>query len=171
MKLNIKLTFLAIYGSFCLFSQNVLFTFNDESQIDYNVNQIEKINFDNNFMLVHLTDATIISWDLSIIKNYTHTESGLGVSINSPLNIDPKFSLFPNPTDGLLTVSYDVLTPSMVKILIYNIDGKLCFEKTTTHEVSENKIIDVQLTNFESGTYRCVVESLTQRMSKQFTIR
>jgi hypothetical protein len=171
MTLNIKITLVAVFSSFCLFSQNVLFTFNDDSQIDYGVDQIDKINFNSNFMQIHLNDATVISWDLSIIKNYTHTTSGLGISVNSPLIIDPKLSLFPNPSDGAITVSYTVLIPSEVKVSIYNLAGKLCFEKSNWHDAAENKVMDLQLSDFESGTYSFVVEGQSQRISKQFTIR
>lgn len=171
MQLKLKITLLSLFCSFYFFSQNVILTFNDDSQIDYHVDEIEKISFDNNLMLIHLIDSTIISWDLSIMQNFTHSESGLGVLLNSPLILDTEISLYPNPTDENIQVIYSVFIPSKIRILIYDQNGKLCLEHSFSHIVPERKMFDLQLNSFESGTYNCIIESSTQRISKLFTIR
>lgn len=50
MQLKLKITLLSLFCSFYFFSQNVILTFNDDSQIDYHVDEIEKISFDNNLI-------------------------------------------------------------------------------------------------------------------------
>lgn len=71
----------------------------------------------------------------------------MGVSVQEAY-ISKSINLFPNPTEQLLHFKYDAPNfPSFKKYLIYNLDGKLLFEK----EMNDLTTIDVS--ELVSGTY------------------
>ena len=171
MRLKISTTLVALFSSFYFFSQNVIFTFSNETQIEYGVDEVEKITFDNNLLSVYLTNTTVVSWSLSSIKSYTHSDSGLGVAVNTSLFIDTEVSLYPNPSNGSLKVKYTVLEPVIVSVSLFNQEGKLCLTRSEHHAVPDTKIMKLELNEFSSGTYNCVIESGAQRISTKIIIQ
>lgn len=65
------------------------------------------------------------------------------------ISIDSSFKLFPNPTDGLVTVTTSSGDVGFVHGAIYSIDGALLIDKTA----NEQNRMSFDLSNYSSGVY------------------
>jgi hypothetical protein len=171
MKLRLLLICLICIHTKLSFSQYLVINFSDGSQLDYGIQQVEKVRFENDFMLLHLTDETIVSWGLGLIQNYFHSESGLGMTINSPLNLDPIVTVFPNPSNGAFNLTYNLFHPAEVKITVFNNDGKVIFEKTIQHNQHGEQQLMIQLETPAKGAYSCLIETDQLRVIKKIIVQ
>lgn len=61
-----------------------------------------------------------------------------------------EMNVFPNPSNGKVTVAFDVLNAN-TSIEVYNIDGKLILKKSNL--VQANKTLELDLSNEAKGVY------------------
>ena len=153
------------------FSQYLVINFSNDSQLEYGIQEIEKVRFENDFMLLHLNDGSVVSWELSLISNYYHSESGLGMTVNSPLRLDPKVNLFPNPSAGSFTLAYTLHSSAEIKVMIFNAEGKNCYENVHKHDVAGEMSLAIQLEQPVNGNYSIVIETDQQRITKPMIIQ
>jgi hypothetical protein len=80
------------------------------------------------------------SWDNMCQELYDYCEDGWPTGLE---NLQNKLILYPNPTTGILRINHNI------NIQVYNAIGDLIIQKANTETVD--------LTNYESGIYNCVI--------------
>lgn len=89
-------------------------------------------------------DSTIIA------ENYNENNITINeTKENDAVNISDNIFLYPNPTDGSFTIEFTDKNESSAEIIIYNISGKIVFEKNS---VSNDKIA-VNICHLPKGIY------------------
>ena len=111
----------------------------------------------------HRHTATDFLINMDPIYLYEVTKGALGAALHfavssSPLNnvensID-NFKLFPNPTSGILNLSFDSSKLIDASVTIYDLLGKLVYEKSN---LNNQDSIDLQ--NLEKGVYLAVISN------------
>jgi C1A family cysteine protease len=71
---------------------------------------------------------------------------------NSKNDLNKKFEVFPNPSNGEFAISFNNLTIETVRLQLYSIDGKLVYEKNL-NDIHSGKTIDLNLPNTDTGIY------------------
>jgi len=129
--------------------------------------QIQKITFSATDMVLHKTDASIISWATSDVQKYyydlTTGINNIGVSENNDVLI------YPNPSNGNFNINYHIKEQGRVNIYIISIDGKI-----KRNLLSENKEQGEYLLNvsqyLEAGYYLVKIESNNKFSTKKIII-
>lgn len=112
---------------------------------------------------------TIISYDTNIITPYTNS-SGCSFILNSvattsdPLNF---LSVFPNPTNGQLIIQLTDNINDKVVLRIYNAIGANIYQQYFDNIQS---VIQLDLSEFQSGFYYVVVETGALKATKKICI-
>jgi dienelactone hydrolase len=68
-------------------------------------------------------------------------------------NFSQNFSIFPNPTEGTLTISYASVSASPVTFELYDISGRLVVQSTETSAASINVNKELNIEHIDNGTY------------------
>ena len=114
-----------------LMSQDLYIKFDTESSVNYGLQTVDSINFSASHMNVHLWGGNSESYRMDTILYYNFQPSSIGVSI---IEEKEEVLIYPNPSNGLIHLSYDLTKATQTKILIYNISGHLMWSR------SENQI-------------------------------
>lgn len=93
--------------------------------------------------------------------------SGL-VGIEDNININNQVALYPNPATTFLNIEKNNKNIEINKIKIYDITGKLIFEKQNI-DTSKNTI-KLDLSSYKKGLYITVIETNKGRIQKKTTI-
>lgn len=121
-------------------AQDINFNFYNGNQQSYNIEDIRKITFDNNLMILHLNDGSIFTIDTETIEGNSYTQSSALSNIN-----DLQINVFPNPVENELNVSAN----GEVTITILDQNSKTIIE-------TNNSTIDVS--NLTPATYIVIVK-------------
>lgn len=89
--------------------------------------------------------------------------------------LDPKndfqFGVYPNPSNGVFNVKYEVLKPSDVSVTIYDLTGKLVQSIVNqSNQHTGNYIIPVSLGNISNGIYICKIVTSEKEEAIKFVI-
>ncbi len=164
------------------------------SQADYIVGAM---SWDPHPPVSPLIDSTIMETDSVIYKKSEEVYSVMGgigsyyivdetvdsirVDSNSlsnkliPTTLDPKsdfqFGVYPNPSNGVFNVKYEVLKPSDVSITIYDLTGKIV--QSVVQQMNQhagNYIIPVSLSNLSNGIYICKIVTSEKEKAIKFVV-
>ncbi|AWA29490.1 hypothetical protein HYN48_04965 [Flavobacterium magnum] len=118
------------------------------------------------------------TWTLRILDN----QSGDGGSLNSwsmkicsatPLGIEDKplfnFAVYPNPNNGSFTVQSDKLTSDKINMMVYDIRGRVIFQKDFAGSANFNET--VQLDNVQAGVYLLSVADGQNKEVKRIVVQ
>lgn len=133
-------------------AQDINFNFYNSNSQSYNIEDIRKITFDNNLMILHLNDGSIFTIDTETIEGNSYTQSSALSNIN-----DLQINVFPNPVQNELNVSVSSDKPVTITILDQN--AKTIIE-------TNNSTIDVS--NLTPATYIVIVK--VNHISKSFKL-
>ena len=89
------------------------------------------------------------------------------VNLNEKL-LDPIFEIYPNPANNKLNFDLELFNQSDVKILIYNLNGKIVYEHYLSNFLSG--LIEVDISQLINGVYSCFVESNAKVYQKKIVI-
>jgi len=88
-------------------------------------------------------------------------------SVQDELAIASKLKLFPVPADQTITINFDYNSPQETTISIYNLMGKLVYNKDIIGEI-DNKNIDIS--SFPEGIYLVELSSTEFMIQKKIQI-
>ena len=71
--------------------------------------------------------------------------------------------LYPNPTEGIVTFSFNLVTPSRANLGVYDINGRKCVDVVTGNFPDGKYSYTVDLGNLESGLYAVVLTTDSSR--------
>jgi len=106
-----------------------------------------KQTFDNGFIVVGNTSSYGNGYDVYLVKTNSQGFSGIVKIIKE--NIE--FKVFPNPCYGNLNIEFNYEVNTDIDIVIYDISGKLMFEKKLSSFVG--KVHSVDLWELRGGFY------------------
>lgn len=102
-------------------------------------------------------------YNAPIITNTSHNTYLSITSIKE--NINNEFTVFPNPTNGIVTITSKTLTP--MNIMVYNVIGDMVYESKATQTKTQLDLgylsngvyfIKVSLQNGKAATYKLVIQ-------------
>jgi len=146
------------------------------SFIDYSINLYDCTEYDRPpygipFPIRYKIKAIDINQDSSVYSDYTHcigvnSDSGIdddGDSDNFSIDGNPKiYSLkqnYPNPFNPMTNISYDLPRNSFVKILIFDITGRLIRILVNEYKNAGTYIVSLNASDLSSGIYFYRMES------------
>tara|TARA_A100001035_G_scaffold149841_1_gene117896 strand:+ start:1070 stop:2944 length:1875 start_codon:yes stop_codon:yes gene_type:complete len=89
------------------------------------------------------------------------------VSSNIVENTEIEFEIYPNPSNGVITILNASMTTDPVKICISDLLGKVVYEDNF-NKIQKTKAIDISYLN--SGNYILTIENLNTKLSKSLAI-
>jgi PKD repeat protein len=115
--------------------------------------------------IVSLTAAYMDCNDL-----ITHEVSLPMVGINNQLlENNEAFTIFPNPSDGLITIRMTDQAHGTVSVTVFNTLGKIIHESTTSN-LTENHTINLDLSNQPKGIYYIKIGSINLKANKKIML-
>lgn len=155
--------------------QNVHFSFTDGTQLSYPLQEIRKASFSNDTMSLHLTDGTVFSWDISTIGHYEYDELA-GIHPEEQVNTLVPFSIYPNPTEGHLTVKFELVSKTTVYLEVCDQYGHILRQielgtlPSGTHTAQWDGQDEVHK-RVAAGTYICRIRTPRMQMSRTFIVQ
>lgn len=135
-------------------AQNIRFIFTDNTEVAYPLNQLRNITFTGDVMNLNLTDNSTISWNVNLIAHYEYDES---TNISEPLVASSPLNIYPNPSAGLVTITYELIFNSKIIVEILDLQGN-CVGQVFSGMQKEGKqslIWNTQGKTIANGTYLC----------------
>lgn len=114
------------------------------------------------------TTYTVIGEDINGCLNSSSITQSVSVctGINN-LITNQVIQIYPNPTDGNLTVSYQSFSESMIKFVIYDVSGKVVYlENEMPNNININKELEIK--NLTQGLYILYIEQKDFKKSYKF---
>lgn len=106
--------------------------------------------------------GSLNSWSLNICAVEA---SPLGIEDNKIFS----FSVYPNPNNGTFTVQSDKLTSDKVNMTVYDIRGRVIFQKDYNGNANFNE--NIQLNNAEAGVYLLSVSDGQNKEVKRIVVQ
>jgi len=161
-----KFIFTLILFSFInqVMSQSISFVDMDGSATEYNLSDIQKITFESNDVTIYLNNDEVITIPFDEFKNYQYSEETL--SNEDFVTSSNSFGMFPNPTNGVFTISFDSQSSLPYECIIYDVNGKEILQKNLG-VLNGLHTEDISLEEFPSGVYFVQLKSGSLMSSKQ----
>ena len=144
------LGFVFCFGA--LFSQSILFNYQDGSSSEYELSDVRKITFDNDVMNLHLNDGSVYNWNVSTISHYNYDQNtGIEQILDLVNFLD--VNVYPNPINNHLNVSYNLSKSDNVSIEIYGYSGRLLIKEDVGNQGKGNHLNQLNTNELASGNY------------------
>lgn len=88
------------------------------------------------------------------------------VSTNGNETAETNIQLFPNPSDGIITLSFDKIIEKPIAVEIYNVSGILCYSGQIVDEMKQQ----LDLSNFTKGMYFVRIKTMNNIFTKKLII-
>jgi len=112
--------------------------------------QVSKITFSGTDMLLHKTDASILTWATVDVQKYYYALSTNVENLEIAESND--VLIYPNPSNGRFNISYQVNEKGKVDISILSIDGKLIKSLLSEQKEKGDYLLDLS-ESLEPGSY------------------
>ncbi len=117
------------------------------------------------------TNMVIMTWGTNATINdqgwsFDFTVDGVGVDENAYNNLN----VYPNPTNGLLSINFDIEKANDVKVIVSNINGQVVYQENinTLNGVYHNSI---DLSNQAKGVYMLSIVSSKGKTDKKIVLQ
>jgi hypothetical protein len=168
MILRYTFALLLVLGASQAKSQNLYFYMNDASMQMYAISEVNYMKFDSTSINLHLTDESIVSFQLDELDNYRYTPDNV-TAVDQVAN-HPQLSFFPNPADQQLNLRFSLPNASSdVKVRIHNLKGEKLLEQEVKSSAKGELALD--LSKLAAGQYFCTLTSGKVVISKAFMKR
>ena len=168
MILRYTFALLLVLGATQAKSQNLYFYMNDASMQMYAISEVNYMKFDSTSINLHLTDESIVSFQLDELDNYRYTPDN--VTAVDQVSNHPQLSFFPNPADQQLNLRFSLPNASSdVKVRIHNLKGEKLLEQEVKSSAKGELALD--LSKLAAGQYFCTLTSGKVVISKAFMKR
>ena len=158
------LLFIAVLVAFSIKAQSVHFNFTDGTSSSYSLEDVRKVTYDSDMMNIYLLDGSIYSWNLSAIGNYQYSDSPINIA---NLLSTWEASIYPNPTNKLLHINFNLPEENEITITLFDLQGKLVVEKALGKKPpGENQEV-LDISTLLNGTYICRIISENTTITKK----
>ena len=115
------------------------------------LSQVQKIDFSGTNMVLHKTDATILTWAITDVQKYYY---GLPTSATQEIQAEVlNLVIYPNPSNGNFSINYKIEKASKVEITLIDISGKLIKVLLSEQQLQGTYNLQFQNTNLQKGLY------------------
>jgi len=132
-------------------AQSIKIYFNNGDINTYQLSEVSKISFSDNNMLLHKTDASIITMAISDIKKYDYDMASAIHEYTNSSSLD--VHIYPVPSKGNINIDYTLQKMSEINISLMSLDGKLVETILNTEQNKGEYIIKWENTNLNPGIY------------------
>lgn len=143
---------------------------------DGGVNWFRDTSYNNKNMFDYFKDIVFLdSKTLLGVSNqdkyiYKYTEEPLSVTVDN--TFEPDVSVFPNPSEGLFTLNFNLSQPSGIRIQVFNLFGTLAYESPNELYPGGEHKIEMNLASLESGIYLfCIFSELHSKQLKLIILK
>ena len=126
---------------------------NTGSNTQYALTSVRKIFFSAGNLTVSKNDATTAVYALNTIQNLSFNNGISGLNLLSE-NSTNKLTVYPNPTQEQLTVSFESETTEKVQMQILDVQGKLQLQQSLNCQLGTNQQI-ISVSELPKGLYIC----------------
>ena len=135
--------------------QNIAFTFVDGSSIQFWLNSIETIHYDDDLIIVEFIDDSEFTSNVSMIQNYELVSLLSGIDQQEVRN-NP-FSIYPNPAEETVHFNIDLEQGSTATLAIHNMEGRMVASYSNISEFPFTWNGASIAGRLQAGTYVCTV--------------
>ena len=155
-------------------AQSIFFTFKDGTHSSYSLSEVSSITFTNDIMNLNKKNGTKDSWNVNTIRNYNYKSFDVSVP-EVEKNVLSDFLVYPNPTEGSISLQYQVQQAGNVIIELRDINGKLIKTLSQKQQAIGNYTItwnraDDNGNYINSGVYLCRIIICNTDISKKIII-
>jgi hypothetical protein len=150
-------------------AQNIYFSYSDGTNGSYNLSDIRRMTFDNNFLNLDLNDGTNYQWNTNDIVSFRYNDvTGIDKVIMGLNGLDVK--LFPNPNSGSFQLAYKLPKQTYIEVSIYSIEGKLVKTLCKGLQSAGEQRINATLFEMPKGVFTCRIEAEEFSVNKKLII-
>lgn len=149
---------------FLLNGQTVFFHFTNGVTYSYDVSEIRKLTFEGDQQVLTLQDGSEYAWNVSTIGHYDFQQT-TGIEHIASGNEPMPLRLYPNPSEGHVTIEFDLSETGPVLVQVFDLRGQL-LRSLENRIMSRGTIrmiwdgMDSQGTRIPKGTYLVRVQGL-----------
>ena len=160
---NLCLTLLlSAFGLTTLKSQDLYIKFKSALTVNYGVSTVHHIDFSTTDMNVHLWGGNIQSYRMDSIEYYNFLPGTIGLTI---LEKKEDLLIYPNPTNGLIYLSYHLTKTTRTEILIYNISGQIIWSRSKDQIKGElTETLNLNRIGIKPGVYFIELTTKSKRL-------
>lgn len=158
--MNTKKFHLAYFVLFLLFlfpkeliSQNIFVNNQDQTSSSYSIEEVQRLTFEDNQMILRLFDGTEFNFSLSELANYQYNDQTMSTETFLAQANAWELNVYPNPTKDVVNISFNLLDASQISYIVFDIKGRKVMEKKLPMLDQGKNNIDISLGDLASGTY------------------
>ena len=158
---------IAMIVSTMSFAQSIHFNYTDGTNASYNLEDVRKITFDADVMNLYLLDGSVYAWNVSTIGDYQYDETL--VNVQEWLNNANawEMAVYPNPTNSMLNIRFQLPKEDNISIALIDIQGKLLLYKNLGNKAVGEHQETFDLNGIPQGTYICLISGQKNTITKQ----
>lgn len=157
-------TFLVVI-TFEIKAQGVIFNFTDGSQSIFYLDDIRKITYEEDDMLVHLENEILYSWPVNDFKNIEYDIELTEMTENID-NQTKRLTVYPNPGYSDINVDFSVEVGGEVFLQVINFNGEFVLEQNLGYLKIGKHTKSLKVNNLADGEYIIVIQN--ERKLTQF---
>lgn len=162
-------------GPVALAAQTVFFHFTNGTTLSYYVDEVRKLTFEGDQQVLWLNDETQYEWNVSTIGHYDFDQT-VGVAHIASGTQPIPLRLYPNPSDGHVTIEFGLDQPDRIVIEVHDIQGKLVRPLGNREWPSGNQQLtwdglDEQGARVAAGTYMVRIRSAANSTTRQVVMQ
>jgi hypothetical protein len=164
---HIALLVAAMLMGIMSFAQSIHFNYTDGTNASYNLEDVRKITFDADVMILHLLDGSVYAWNVSTIGYYQYDETL--VNVQEWLNNANawEMAVYPNPANSILNIRFQLPKEDNISIALIDIQGKLLLYKNLGNKAVGEHQETFDLNGIPQGTYICRISGQKNTITKQ----
>ena len=138
-------------------AQSIHVHITDGSIVTHPLIDVRTITFSDNEMNLTLITGDTVSWNVSVVSYYEYEMDPTSITEHGPVIMND-LKVYPNPTNGPVTIEYDLVESAEVVVQIFALNGGLV---ATLHDgyISKGTNRHIWNENCSAGVYLCKLTS------------
>ncbi|MDD2797727.1 MAG: T9SS type A sorting domain-containing protein [Bacteroidales bacterium] len=165
MKIKVVISTLFFCFHFQCFCQNIIFNQNDGLETTFNVSNISKITFLEDYLVVTDMIGIQLQLLLSDIQYIDFEEGDTFTNIDNLYIKSNIVKLYPIPASDVLNIHIDQSEQSKIDILIFSINGELVSQNQT---IFNGLDVNINISTIHKGNYVCIISTNTKKYIAKF---
>ena len=126
-------------------------------------------------MNLNMVNGTIVNIAMDTVNNFNYRNVNVNTAITELSIPEREVSIYPNPSNGKVSITLNIREPGRVKIDLIAINGELINSFYAQENEAGDKSISVNLTSYQgayltSGIYLCRITTALQTITKKIII-
>lgn len=171
MKLPSLLILISILSITSLEAQDLYIKFNSGVNVSYGLSTVDRITFSTTDMQIHISGGSLQSYGMDSISYYNYQTLTTDIKV-ADIASSRKIKLFPNPSDGKVTVEYNLEEDSDLAIFIYSLSLKTLYMQNITADPGQKEVfLDLKTVGVSTGVYLLELRCKNERFIEKLIIK